>query len=392
FIFSHSALREGWDNPNVFQICTLNETQSVIKKRQEIGRGLRLPVDQDGKRVFDDTVNILTVVANESYEDFAKALQSEIEDECGVEFASGRIKNKKKRKRLKLNKRIWPDYEEFKQLWDRIKHKTKYQVEYSTEELIENAGRDISDLPITAPRLISRKARMDITSEQVEGTVLTERFHTSENNLENVPDVLGYIQGRTKLTKDTIFRIIQKANKFDDILLNPQTFMDVSADAVNQILQRMMIEGIKYEKIAGQYWSMTLFDSEELYGYLQQKGGNLADVKKTDKTIYDYVLVDSEIERKFVKELETREDVKFYLKLPFWFKIETPLGTYNPDWAIVFDGDKRIYFVAETKGTTNEKELSPAERMKIKCGKAHFKNFDGVEFKVPVKTLSDVVL
>jgi len=392
FIFSHSALREGWDNPNVFQICTLNETQSVIKKRQEIGRGLRLPVDQDGKRVFDDTVNILTVIANESYEDFAKALQSEIEDECGVEFASGRIKNKKKRKRLNLNKRIWPDYEEFKQLWDRIKHKTKYQVEYSTEELIENAGRDISDLPITAPRLISRKARMDITREQVEGVVLTERHHTSENNLENVPDVLGYIQNRTKLTKDTIFRIIQKADKFDDILLNPQAFMDVSADAVNQILQQLMIEGIKYEKIAGQYWSMTLFDSEELYGYLQQKGGNLADVKKTDKTIYDYVLVDSEIERKFVKELETREDVKFYLKLPFWFKIETPLGTYNPDWAIVFDGDKRIYFVAETKGTTNEKELSPAERMKIKCGKAHFKNFDGVEFKAPVKTLSDVVL
>ena len=151
-----------------------------------------------------------------------------------------------------------------------------------------------------------------------------------------------------------------------------------------------MIEGIKYEKIAGKYWSMTLFDSEELYGYLQQKGGNLADVNKKNKTIYDYVLVDSDIERKFVKELEAREDVKFYLKLPFWFKIETPLGTYNPDWAIVFDGDKRIYFVADTKGTTNEKELSSAERMKIKCGKAHFKNFDGVEFKAPVKTLSDV--
>jgi len=390
FIFSHSALREGWDNPNVFQICTLNETQSVIKKRQEIGRGLRLPVDQDGKRVFDDTVNVLTVVANESYEDFAKALQSEIEDECGVEFGSGRIKNKKKRKRLKLNKRIWPDYEEFKQLWDRIKYKTKYQVEYSSEELIENAGKDISDLPITAPRLISRKARMDITSEQVEGTVLSERYHAAGNNSDNIPDVLGYIQGRTKLTKDTIFKIIQRANKFEDIMLNPQAFMDISADAVNQILQQLMIDGIKYEKIGGKYWSMTLFNSKELYGYLQRKGGNLVDVKETDKTIYDYVLVDSEIERKFVKELETREDVKFYLKLPFWFKIETPLGTYNPDWAIVFDGDKRIYFVAETKGTTNEKELSTAERLKIKCGEAHFKNFEGVKFKAPVKTLSDI--
>ena len=392
FIFSHSALREGWDNPNVFQICTLNETQSVIKKRQEIGRGLRLPVDQNGVRIWDNSINVLTVVANENYEDFAKALQSEIEDECGVEFGSSRIKNKKKRKRLKLNKQIWPDYEEFKQLWDRIKQKTKYQVEYSTEELIKNAGKDISELTITAPRLISRKARMDITSEQVEGTVVTERYHAEEKNLENVPDVLGYIQSRTKLTKDTIFKIIQKADKFDDILLNPQVFMDSSADAVNQILQQLMIEGIKYEKIAGQCWSMTLFESEELYGYLQQASGNLVDTKQSDKTIYDYVLVDSDIERKFAKELEARDDVKFYLKLPFWFKIETPLGTYNPDWAIVFDGDKRIYFVAETKGTTDKNKLAPAELMKIKCGKAHFKNFDGVEFKAPVKTLGDVTL
>ncbi len=390
FIFSHSALREGWDNPNVFQICTLNETQSVLRKRQEIGRGLRLPVDQDGKRVRDESVNILTVIANESYEDFARALQSEIEDECGVEFGSDRIKKKKKRKRLKLNKRIWPDYEEFKQLWDRIKHKTKYQVEYSTKELIESAGKDISGLPITAPRLISRKARMDITKEQVEGTVLTERYHAAKNDSARTPDVLGYIQGRTKLTKDTIFKIIQKAGKFDDIMLNPQMFMDVSADAINQILQQMMIDGIKYEKIAGQYWSMSLFDSEELYGYLQQKGGNLVDVKKKDKTIYDYVLVDSDIERKFAKELEDREDVKFYLKMPFWFKIQTPLGTYNPDWAIVFGGDKRIYFVAETKGTTDINKLTPAEQLKIKCGKEHFQNFDGVEFKAPVKTLSDV--
>jgi type III restriction enzyme len=392
FIFSHSALREGWDNPNVFQICTLNETKSEMKKRQEIGRGLRLPVNQEGKRVFDETVNVLTVVANESYEDFAMTLQSEIEDECGVKFNAGRIKNKKKRRQLKLNKRIWPDYEEFKQLWDRIKYKTKYQVEYKTEDLIDKASKEIAQLRITAPRLISRRAKVDISKKQVEGTVLSERFRKVESNIEDVPDILSYIQSRTKLTKDTILKIIQKADKFDDILINPQVFMDTSSDIINQILQQMMVDGIKYQKIAGQFWKMTLFKSEELYGYLQDKGGNLYKVNKTDKTVYNYVLVDSEIEEKFAKELEEREDVKFYLKLPFWFKIETPLGTYNPDWAIVFDGDKRIYFVAETKGTTDINKLTNDEKLKIQCGKEHFKNFKDVEFKAPVKTLSDVVI
>ena len=155
FIFSHSALHEGWDNPNVFQICTLNETKSEMKKRQEIGRGLRLPVGQDGQRIFDTNVNVLTVVANESYDDFAKKLQTEIEDECNVDF-SGRIKNKRKRKKLKLRKEYHLD-ENFKALWGQIKQRTRYQVEYSTDELIEKAGKALSSVQIKIGRASCRE-------------------------------------------------------------------------------------------------------------------------------------------------------------------------------------------------------------------------------------------
>jgi len=386
FIFSHSALREGWDNPNVFQICTLNETQSSMKKRQEIGRGLRLPVNQDGQRVFDANINILTVTANESYEDFAKTLQSEIEDECGVDF-TGRIKNKRKRKKAKLTKGYTLD-DKFKALWDKIKQKTRYQVNYSTAQLVIKASEAISELSITSPSLLSRKALLDIKKAGLEGRVVKERAYKAEIKTMNVPDVLGYIQSKTRLTKDTILKILKKSGKIPDIFKNPQQFMDMAANEINHVLQRMMVDGIKYEKIAGKFWEMRLFESQELEGYLE----DMVEVENKDKTLYDHILVESDVERRFANELEHNEDVKFYFKLPFWFKIETPIGTYNPDWAIVFENDKRIYFVAETKGTSRLDDLAPDEQYKIKCGKRHFENFRDVEFKAPVTKLRDVVV
>ena len=150
FIFSHSALREGWDNPNVFQICTLNETKSEIKKRQEIGRGLRLAVDQKGKRTYDQNINRLTVIANESYDDFAKTLQKEIEDDCGVSF-QGRIKNKRERTPIKYRKGFEAD-PKFLEIWEKLKQKTTYRVDYNTSDLIVSAAKVISELPkIKAP-------------------------------------------------------------------------------------------------------------------------------------------------------------------------------------------------------------------------------------------------
>ncbi|CAN5273475.1 hypothetical protein BH23BAC1_BH23BAC1_49280 [soil metagenome] len=178
FIFSHSALREGWDNPNVFQICTLNETKSEIKKRQEIGRGLRLSVNQSGQRIFDRNINKLTVVANERYEDFAKALQQEIEQDCGVDF-SGRIKDKGKREKINLRKGFEAD-PKFLAIWNKIKFHTRYSVQYKTEELITLAAKAVKDMPETRkPTIRSTKKRMLITYEGIEGQLISDSGNDS---------------------------------------------------------------------------------------------------------------------------------------------------------------------------------------------------------------------
>ncbi len=200
-----------------------------------------------------------------------------------------------------------------------------------------------------------------------------------------IPDVLSYIQSKTRLTRDTICRILIESGKMDDIFVNPQQFMDKVCSEIITILQEMIVDGVKYEKIDGEYYDQMLFDDKELYGYLN----DLFEVKKTEKTVYDYVLVNSNVERAFAEECEKREDIKFYFNLPFWFKIETPIGTYNPDWAIVYENDKRIYFVAETKSP--DEELRPSESMKIHCGRKHFEQFDGVKFKAPVSSVSDLL-
>ena len=389
FIFSHSALREGWDNPNVFQICTLNETQSTLKKRQEIGRGLRLPVNSDGKRIFDTNINVLTVTANEHYEEFARQLQVEIETECGVKFDGGRIKDKNKKKRIKLTKNLVLD-ENFKAIWDKIKHKTRYSVDYSTDELIRRAAQRIKNIEITKPKLIKSKADIQITRDAVAAELTAQSSRDLLGDVDNIPDILSYIQGKTRLTRDTICWILIESGRVDDIFINPQQFMDKACSEINTVLNEMIVDGVKYEKIAGEYWDQMLFDDKELYGYLN----DLFEVKKTEKTVYDYIPVDSNIERDFAKACEDRDDIKFYFKLPFWFKIETPLGTYNPDWAIVYEGDKKVYFVAETKGTNNlnDPSLSNEERYKIICGKRHFENFPDVKFAAPVSKLDQILV
>ncbi|MHC4573444.1 MAG: restriction endonuclease [Planctomycetota bacterium] len=392
FIFSHSALREGWDNPNVFQICTLNETESTLKKRQEIGRGLRLPVDHEGKRVFDATINVLTVTANEHYEEFARQLQAEIETECGVEFDRGRIKDKNKKKKITLTKNLVLD-ENFKALWDRIKQKTRYSVDYDTAELIKRAARKVSQITISKPKLIRSKAGLEMTKDAVRAELTSQSGRDLFAEITSVPDILSYIQNKTRLTRDTICRILLESERIDDVFVNPQQFMDKVCDEINTVLREMIVDGIKYERIAGTYWDQMLFDNEELYGYLADLHGDLYPVKKKEKTVYDYVQIDSDIEWNFAEECEKRDDIKFYFKLPFWFTIDTPLGTYNPDWALVYEGDKRIYFVAETKGTDdiNDPSLSQGERHKILCGRKHFEEFPDVEFKAPITNLTHIL-
>jgi type III restriction enzyme len=389
FIFSHSALREGWDNPNVFQICTLNETRSEIKKRQEIGRGLRLPVDQNGMRIFDTSINRLTVIANESYEDFAKMLQQEIREDCGVDFGE-RLKNKKRRKKAKLRKGFELD-ENFKSLWEKIRHKTQYHVMYESKDLIERASKAIGDMPsVIAPKVRASKAGVMLTASGVKTEVRSVRESGAVYgaSLPYMPDVLGHLQGKTRLTKSVLGEMLQRSRRIGDVLKNPQQFLDLCVENIDREMKKLMVDGIKYEKIAGESYSMMRFKSDEIEGYVNDL---FFKVEKQDKTLYDHLVLDSKIETEFAKELEAREEVKFYIKLPGWFKIETPIGTYNPDWAIVFHDDRRrVYFVAETKGDSDIGALREEERQKIRCGAKHFEELDGVEFHGPVKSLREI--
>jgi len=387
FIFSHSALREGWDNPNVFQICTLNETKSEIKKRQEIGRGLRLSVNQSGKRIFDQNINRLTVIANESYDDFAKALQREIEEDCGVAF-TGRIKNKNKREKLNYRKGFEAD-PKFLQIWEKIKFQTKYSVDYQTNDLITLAAKAMKEMVETKrPSVTSNKQKVILTDEGVTGQLVSDTVspnYGADSHRHEIPDMLSYIQGKTELTRSTILDIVKKSDKISELLINPQMFMDNTTSTIKSVLYELMIDGIKYEKIGNKLYEMALFEDNELEIYIDQFTFSVNDA---DKTIYEnYIPLDSGVENQFAKDCESSENIEFYFKLPGWFKIQTPIGTYNPDWAIVFKGEKKIYFVAETK--SEGQELLKSEKLKIKCGKEHFKRFDGVVYK-QVSTVKDL--
>lgn len=464
FIFSHSALREGWDNPNVFQICTLNETKSAIKKRQEIGRGMRLPVDQNGLRVFDESINKLYVMANESYEDFARALQTEYEEDCGVTFgkvpftmlvkltrivdgteqpigreaaeairvslveqkildAEGRIQPgfDPKRKDFTLNlpephrdlapavvdllssyqieRHIRRDRDErvnrlkkevtltpeFQALWDRIKPKTTYRVEFETDVLVSRAVDAIRQMEKIEPP----KIRVSAGQVQVEkGGVHTRAMSVAEERpaygFRALPDILAYLQNETELTRLTLVRILKDSDRLGDVFENPQRFLDQVAAILKHELHRLLVDGIKYERLPGggadAEWEMLLFKNEELVNYLT--------ALQVDKSVYEYVVYDSEVERDFARRLDERDDIKLFVKLPAWFKVDTPVGEYNPDWAIVKHDGQALYLVRETKGTRDFLKLRTTEADKVRCGQKHFETL-GVPFAVAV-TADDV--
>lgn len=459
FIFSHSALREGWDNPNVFQICALNEARSAVKKRQELGRGLRLPVDQDGKRVFDETVNKLYVMANESYEDFARALQTEYEEDCGVTFgkvpltalakllrivddkeepigrdAAAEIKTalvdqemldpdgrllpafdpKKEGFKIELppahqalepavvdlltsyqiERHIQRDRDcrpnnlkkevtlspEFIALWERIKPKTTYRVEFETDKLVTSAVDALKRMEkIEIPTISVTTGQIAVVKGGVTTTAVGAAQEKVALNRQSVPDVLAYLQNETELTRSTLVRILKDSGRLAELFNNPQRFMDNVASLVKSELHRMLVDGIKYERISSQVgceWEMVLFKNEELINYLT--------ALQVTKSIYEYVEYDSEVERIFARRLDERDDIKLFVKLPRWFEIETPVGAYNPDWAIVKHDGQTLYLVRETKGTKDFLKLRTTEADKVRCGQKHFEAL-GVPFAVAVK-------
>jgi type III restriction enzyme len=401
FIFSHSALREGWDNPNVFQICTLNETKSAMKKRQEIGRGLRLCVNQLGERVMDKRVNVLTVIPNESYEVFAKTLQQEIEEETGVSF-TGRIKNARAKARVRRKALSAEEEALFKAIWNKINYQTRYSVTLDTPQLVEQCAKLLGDLnqypKVQPPKIRAEKAKIVMTGDGVHAlqTGVSESSPRAYGVV--VPDVYAYVQNRVHLSRATIFSILDKSGRLGELLINPQAFLDTTIAAIKHGLHELQVAGIRYHEINGQRYEMSLLD-EEVETYLSSVYPPANDALTTpiEKTLlqaqalnedkvavgeaFACVLSESDTESQFAHDCTVDERVKFFFKLPRKFKIDTPLGTYNPDWAVAFENDTRVYFVAETKSSTVEGDRRKSENLKIQCGRKHFGLAGDVVFK-----------
>jgi len=400
FIFSHSALREGWDNPNVFQICTLAESSSEIKKRQEIGRGLRLAVNQDGERVRDPAINRLTVIANESYEDFANQLQTEMV-EAGVRFKREMIQNERDKVTVRLKKGYETD-PQFIALWERIRERTRYSVTYQTAELITKAASRIkSKMPtIERPKVALTRAEIAIGTDGVAGKQTGYRTQTVEAKYV-MPDFVGQVQAKTGLAKSTVARILLESGRLNDAVNNPQAFIDHASELVNAVKREFLVygdgsdgSGVKYVKLDDTVYEMRRFERDDL---MEVFASNVRAVEQQEKTLFSHIVIDSNSgpERGFAQACENNADVLFYIKLPRWFQIETPVGPYNPDWSVAYRNDATIYFVAETKETGSGDHvqldlLRPIEDLRIECGKRHFKNFELVQFKV-VSTLEELV-
>ena len=457
FIFSHSALREGWDNPNVFQICALREIGTERERRQTIGRGLRLCVKsvgpEKGHRVRGFEINTLTVIATESYEAFADNLQKEIETDTGIHFGivekhqfaaipirkddgslamlgfdesaaiheylknsdfidakgkvqdklrtalkdgtftlpdeqaahlaqvkdvlrkiAGRldIKNADERRAVPVRKEILHSAE-FQALWDRIKHRTTYRVHFDNAKLIEDCTKAIAGAPpITKAKAIVRKADLAIGQG---GVIATETSTSGPVTIDEgdiaLPDVLTDLQDRTHLTRRSLVTILTASERLDDFKRNPQAFIELAAETINRTKRLALVDGIKYQRVGNDhFYAQELFEQEELTGYLKNM------LENAKKSVFEHVIYDSAgVERTFAEQLEKNEAVKVYAKLPGWFKVPTPLGTYNPDWAVLVqvDGEERLYFVVETKGSLFTDDLRDNEAAKIACGEAHFK-------------------
>ena len=547
FIFSHSALKEGWDNPNVFQVCTLIDQKSTFTCRQKIGRGLRLCVNQDGERIEDRDTNILHVMANESFADFAAKLQKEIEEETGMKFgvlqlelfagvtfqeevtrehtidqeeakelvsrwfadgsierwkadaelvaaeekitaelesgkltappnpvtevmrqvkmgatpeqaaaaivgitstittveertithedaaelmqhfekkgyisSTGQIKDTMKvalkngtldlpqkyeadRQRfeqiiaatdrkppirdasrdvvVRLNKQVMLS-PEFMELWRKIKQKTTYRVSIDSEQLIEKCVKDLGRMPpIPKARIITQTADIQVEKEGVSHVEREMRTIDIADSYQYLPDIVTSISDATLLTPETVTKILTQSGRLKDFLNNPEAFLEKATEIIRDNRHALAIDGISYIKLDGQeYYVQEVFDSTELMANLDRNA------VKVEHSVYDYVVYDSSsVERPFALALDHDPDVKMFFKIPSRFKIDTPIGTYNPDWAVYLmkNGEEKLYFVLETKGSERFAELRDVEQLKISCGKKHFAALgNGIEMQV----------
>lgn len=468
FIFSHSALREGWDNPNVFVICTLKHSDNTISRRQEVGRGLRLAVNQNGERMDHPAtvhdINVLTVVASESYKDFVAALQRDIseslsarprvadkafftgkmvttptgsiavtEDQASdIEFyliQNGYVDKKRnvteKYHQAKKNHALadlpeelaplgeqvfklvdgvfsesqLPDIgddrrpkqnplnanfekQEFKALWDRINRKAAYTVEFDSDELVQKTiavlnSKGSNGLKVTPLQYTIQQGEQigSVTYDGLqEGTAFklksteTQANHTSIHSAVKY-DLIGKLAEGTQLTRRTVAQMLQglDTDVFAQFRTNPESFMAEAIRLINEQKATVIIEHLAYDPTEDKF-ELDIFTTGQSKQDFSKAG------EKLKRHIYDYVVTDSNIEREFVKELDASNEVVVYAKLPRGFLIPTPVGDYNPDWAISFkEGSvKHIYFVAETKGSISSMALRPTEKTKIECARKFF--------------------
>jgi type III restriction enzyme len=457
FIFSHSALREGWDNPNVFEICMLKDPQvkqdKNIRLRQEIGRGLRIAVNQDGERIYDKGVNILTVTANETFGDFVSRFQTELREDEGEQFdvitpekfknltylandgvrhvlgeqlakelykhleTSGYIlkskpteklsdtlkvnpelvvpqkevfipyteaitkrvaelatkieisKHKPKHK-VRLNKQIVYS-DDFKALWDRIKHKSVYSVEFDAEAFKNKCIEGLNELEVGKIVYNIERGTIQIDSDSgvsdQNGVKSDFGAMSYEGNIR-IPDIIRYLQNETGLKRQTLVEILSKSRTLGKVTYNPQLYMELVRDTIRRLMQHELVAGLKYTRIDDEY-VMELPADEEVEQYF-----NKLMAETPNRCVVDCFAVDSKEEQEFAKTLDNNERVSCFMKLPSSFKIDTPLGTYNPDWAVYVKGiENKVYFIVETKGTEIFGELRQAEQDKISCARKHFK-------------------
>jgi len=467
FVFSHSALREGWDNPNVFQICTLREMGTETERRQTLGRGLRLPVaktERGYERIADRGIATLTVIANESYAAFAERLQDEYKA-AGVaigqvrpgEFAKlvrldadgkatdellgykasqeifrhlhshnylrdGRttpvftpdatgfslnlpealkpyetgiiqrirgagigkyVKNAKDRKARKFNKALYtsPEFEEF---WNAISRKTTYRVKVEREAIVGNAiyaiKREdrINPLRIEVTRAGVRVSRGGTQSQVLGATVasLDARY--------DLPDIIGELQQATSLTRRTLVDIVKGSNRLAEFIGNPNDFIAMVLRCIKGELAKLLIDGMQYETLDGSVYELRELQADGLEER-ERFFDRMVEIHNTQKTDFDHVVYDSEVEREFAEMLDSRADIKLFMKLPAKFKVPTPVGDYNPDWAIIrqVDGENRIYMIRETKSTHDRSKRRPSENAKIDAAIEHFKAI-GIGYDVAV--------
>jgi type III restriction enzyme len=279
--------------------------------------------------------------------------------------------------RLKKEVQLSP---EFKALWDRIKPRTTYRVEFDTEILVRRAVEAIKRMEkIEAPKIRVSVGQLDVKRGGIAATAVSVAEERVSAGSFPVPDVLAYLQNETELTRSTLVRILKESARLADFFVDPQRFMDAVSGIMKYELHRLLVDGIKYDRIGGvgpeTEWEMMLFKNEELVSYLT--------ALQVQHSLYEYVVYDSEIERECARKLDQREDIKLFVKLPSWFEIDTPVGKYNPDWAILKHDGQAMYIVRETKGTKDFLKLRTSEADKVRCGQRHFEAL-GVPFAVAV--------